>query len=398
MRVYSPGVFSRRTGRSRAPNLVAEVVADARASGLRLYDLSSSNPTSVGIVYPDDLLRVLVRAQREALTYRPEPFGSARARQAVARYLSQSRAGSFEVDDIMLSASTSEAYSFLFKLLCDPGAAVLIPAPSYPLFEHLAELEGVRVVPYRLAYDGAWHVDLDSVRRAMTPDVRAVVVVSPNNPTGHYVEPRELEALAELGLPLICDEVFFEYPLERTEPVPSGQQQRGQALTFSLGGLSKLCGSPQLKLGWTSIGGPKALVREARERLELIADTFLSVGTGIQAALPTLLELAPRITAAIGARCRENLAALKQAAEATPVSVLRTEGGWSAVLRLPAVGGEEELVTSLLQKRQVLVQPGYFYDFETEPYAIVSLLGEPGVFAEGAARLVAHVSELAGAG
>jgi alanine-synthesizing transaminase len=377
-------VFSRRSARDQSPNAIATRLASA---GPARFDLTISNPTTAGIVYPEELLRVLVSAQAQSLVYRPEPFGLPSAREAVARVTGA------DVADIMLTASTSEAYGFLFKLLCDPGDAVLVPAPSYPLFEHLAELEGVQALAYRLAYDGAWHVDLDSLRRAITPRVRAIVVVSPNNPSGQYLREDERDALASLGLPLISDQVFAEYPLVAGAPkvVPPSDS----CLTFTLDGLSKRAGSPQLKLGWTCITGPERARREARARLELIADTFLSVATPIQQALPDVLGLCPRITAAIAARCRENLATLERAVEASPVTLLRVEAGWSAVLRLPAVSSEEELVLGLLREQQVLVQPGWYYDFETEPYAIVSLLTEPSVFQEGVERLVEYVTRVA---
>jgi aspartate/methionine/tyrosine aminotransferase len=299
-----------------------------------------------------------------------------------------------EVADIMLTASTSEAYAFLFKLLCDPGEAVLVPAPSYPLFEHLAELEGLQALPYRLAYDGAWHIDLDSLKRAVTPRVRAIVVVSPNNPTGQYLREDERDTLASLGLPLISDQVFAEYPL--VAGAPKVVRPSDSCLTFTLDGLSKRAGSPQLKLGWTCMAGPEPARREARQRLELIADTFLSVATPIQRALPAVLELCPRITTAIAARCRQNLATLARAVQASPVTLLRAEAGWSAVLRLPAVASEEALVLGLLREQHVLVQPGWYYDFESEPYAVVSLLTEVPIFQEGVERLVEYVTRVAG--
>ncbi len=351
------------------------------------FDLTGSNPTRVGIVYPEELLGVLVRAQAESLVYHPEPFGMLAAREAVARVTGVNSA------DIMLSASTSEAYAFLFKLLCDAGDAVLVPAPSYPLFEHLAELEGVQALPYRLAYDGAWHIDTDSLRSALTPRVRAIVVVSPNNPTGQYVSDSEADALASFGLPLISDEVFGEFPLSGISP--RRPRPREGCLTFTLDGLSKRAGSPQLKLGWTVVSGPERERREACERLELIADTFLSVGTPVQQALPGLLDLCPRVTAAIGARCRENLATLTGVVQGSAVTLLRAEAGWSSVLRLPAVRSEEQLVLGLLREQQVLVQPGWYYDFESEPYVIVSLLTEPRVFREGTTRLVDYVTRIA---
>lgn len=352
------------------------------------FDLTSSNPTNAGIAYPPELVGVLERAQARSLVYRPEPFGLPVAREAVARLSGADAA------HVMLTASTSEAYAFLFKLLCDPGDAVLVPAPSYPLFEHLAELEGVQALPYRLAYDGAWHVELDEVRRALTPRVRAIVVVSPNNPTGHYLRQSEADALAALGLPLLCDQVFAPFSL--LENAPPAARALPDCLTFTLDGLSKRAGSPQLKLGWTVVAGPEAARREACERLELIADTFLSVGTPIQQALPDLLELCPAVTAAISARCRENLAQLQRAVHATPLTLLRAEAGWSVVLHLPAVASEEQLVLGLLREAGVLVQPGWYYDFQSEPYAVVSLLSEPLVFREGTERLVQYVTRVAG--
>lgn len=327
----------------------------------------------------------LERAQSASRVYRPEARGLRSAREAVSE-LTKS-----PVEDIVLTASTSEAYSYLFKLLCDPGDSVLVPAPSYPLFEHLAELEGVRAVPYRLAYDGAWHVDLGSVRAAVDARTRALVLVSPNNPTGHYTREAELAELARFGLPLISDEVFAPFWLGKPRPLPP---RPADCLMFTLDGLSKRAGSPQLKLGWMLVSGPEGARREALSRLELIADTFLSVSTPVQQALPQLLELCPEITEHIARRCRENLAALSQAVRGSAVTLLTPEAGWSAPLHLPRVVSEEELVLGLLRDASVLVQPGWFYDFEDEPYAIVSLLGEPRAFHEGVARLVTHVTRV----
>lgn len=384
-------MFSHRTGRSRAPNALAEQLAISPAAR---FDLCGSNPTTAGIEYPPELWRSLERAVADSHVYRPEPFGSLAARAAVARHFAQSREVTAPaLEDVLLTASTSEAYSFSFKLLCDPGDEVLVPAPSYPLFEHLAELEAVRLAPYRLAYDGAWHIDLDSVQRALTPRTRALIVVSPNNPTGQYLTPAELSSLEQLGLPILSDEVFFEYPLR------AGRRrvmQPRSCLGVSLGGLSKLAGSPQLKLAWAILSGPERQRREARERLELIADTFLSVSTPIQQALPALLEAAPLVSEAIGARCRHNLSQLAQLSASSPLTLLRAEGGWSAVLRLPNVVAEEDLVLGLLRSEGVLVQPGWFYDFESQPFCIVSLLTEPSTFRAGCERLVDYVTRVSG--
>jgi alanine-synthesizing transaminase len=380
-------VFSRRASRDQTPNAVASALA---RTGKPRFDLTGTNPTTAELALGDageGLLGVLVRAQAESLVYRPEPFGLEPARRAVAELCGA------EPEDVLLTASTSEAYAFLFKLLCDPGDQVLVPAPSYPLFEHLAELEAVEAVPYRLSYDGAWHVDLDSLRRAVSQRTRAVIVVSPNNPTGQYCSASERAALSALGLPIISDEVFAPFPL--LMPSAPSAPDDGECLHFRLDGLSKRAGAPQLKLGWTLISGPNRLRQAAKARLALIADTFLSVGTPIQRALPGILELCPAITAAIGQRCRENLALLSRLLHDAPVSMLRAEAGWSAVLRLPNVASEEQLVLGLLESEQVLVQPGWFYDFASEPYAVVSLLSEPRLFREGAARLVSYLNRVA---
>ncbi|HVY30542.1 MAG TPA: pyridoxal phosphate-dependent aminotransferase [Polyangiaceae bacterium] len=374
-------MFSRRSSRDQSPNAVAATLGGRRPA----FDLTSSNPTTAGLGYGESLLVVLERAQARSLVYAPEPFGLRSAREAVAAVTG------VPAPDVVLSASTSEAYSFLFKLLCDPGDAVLVPAPSYPLFEHLAELEAVQVQSYRLAYDGAWHVDLDSLRRAVTPRTRAIISVSPNNPTGQYLSASERLALESLGAPVIYDEVFAEFPFHGAAPAAP---RSTDTLTFTLDGLSKRAGSPQLKLGWTLLSGSPRARDEARQRLELIADTFLSVGTPIQQALPELLALCPAITQSIAARCRSNWAALVSALEGSPVSLLHAEAGWSAVLQLPRVQSEEQLVLGLLDATDVLVQPGWFYDFESEPFAVVSLLTEPRVFREGIARLARYMSRV----
>lgn len=391
-RFYSGSVLSRRSGRSLVPNALAELLAQ---SAPPRFDLCGSNPTRAGIAYPEAVREALVRAAAQSSSYAPEPFGATSARAAVARHFAVTRglAAPPETEDVMLTASTSEAYSFLFKLLGDPGDQVLVPAPSYPLFEHLAELETLELVPYRLAYDGAWHVDLDSLRSAITVRTRALIVVSPNNPTGQYLAPGEFAALERLGLPIVSDEVFFEYPLTGRQPAYTAAQQ---ALSFTLGGLSKLVGAPQLKLAWTILSGPEAARREARARLELIADTFLSVSTAVQLALPEILDAAPAITSSIRARCRQNLEVLASLSGASALTPLRCEGGWSAVLRLPGVVSEDDFVVGLLREQSVLVQPGWFYDFETQPFVIVSLLTEPSTFRQGCERLVAYVTRVAG--
>jgi aspartate/methionine/tyrosine aminotransferase len=385
-------VFSRRAPGDISLNALSQLL---ERTGPPRCDLTLSNPTRAGLDCAN-LLEIVARATTGAAAYAPQPFGLQSARCAVAERVF---AGGAELapDDVLLTASTSEAYGYLFKLLCDPGDAVLVPAPSYPLFEHLALLEGIQAVPYRLAYDGAWHIDGESLRSAVTERTRAVIAVSPNNPTGHYLAAEERAQLEALGLPLLVDEVFFEYGWRSGRRVRARELRSASAgLTFSMGGLSKLAGLPQLKLGWTAIDGPEPLRRAARERLELIADSYLSVGTPIQLALPELLASCGSATEWILARCRASLDKLSRALVGTPITLLAAEAGWSAVLRLPALLSEEAWVLGLLREQSVLVQPGWFYDFATEPYVIVSLLTSPDVFEEGIGRLLEHVTRIAG--
>jgi len=354
-------VLSRRAHWSAPPNRLALARAAHRGP---LLDLTNSNPTRAGIDYPlDELAEAMARAARTP--YEPEPLGLPVARDAIARHLGCS------FDEVVVTASTSEAYSFLFKLLCDPGDAVLTPRPSYPLLEHLAALELVELRHFPLEFHKRWEIaDVDA------RDAKAIVVVNPNNPTGSYVrEQRELEAL---GIPIISDEVFHDYAF--AEPAPSFG-------TFTLGGLSKSCGLPHYKLGWIQVSGPGA--REAIDALELIADNYLSVATPVQQALPELLAIAPRIREAIRARTRENLDILTRAIELAPSArLLPVEGGWSAVVRVPSIESDEELALRFIEQCGVVVHPGYFFDFDNDGYFVVSLLTRPDVFAEGIGRVV----------
>ncbi len=378
--------FSSRSSVDLATNRIARALEALRASGAPLLDLTLSNPTHAGLAYDAEAIRQAIAAPG-ALHYEPASFGLPSAREAAARHLGVA------AERVMLTASTSEAYAFLFKLFCDPGDDVLVPVPSYPLFEHLARLESVRLVPYRLAYDGAWHVDLASVRAARGARTRAVIVVSPNNPTGSYLKRDELAALGELGLPLVSDEVFASYALSaRPDARRVGTVLEAPAgLVFAMGGLSKLAALPQMKLAWTAVGGEPSQVRDALARLEIIADAFLSVGAPVQHALPALLAASAATRGAIVARTRDNLAHLRRAVEGSPASVLDVEGGWSATLRVPATRSEEDWVLALLEQAQVSVQPGHFFDFEREAYLVLSLLTPPDVFREGLSRLLAVV-------
>jgi aspartate/methionine/tyrosine aminotransferase len=364
-------------------------LAAARARGVALLDLTVSNPTTAGIPYAAGIGDALVRSS-DVLRYEPLAFGLASARAAVSA-LWRERGLSVPEERIALTASTSEAYAVSFKLLCDAGDEVLVPAPSYPLFEHLAGLENVRVVPYRLGYDGAWFLDVNEVAARRSERSRAVVVVSPNNPTGSYLKRDELARLAALGLPIVSDEVFGEYPLVSDARRVSSVLESAQSLVIALDGLSKLAALPQLKLAWMSLNGPEQVVAEALSRLELILDTFLSPNTPVQLALPALLESSHVARAAILERARANQKNLQTACEGTPVSVLPAEGGWYAVLRLPDVMSDEEWALALLEAG-VLVQPGYFFEFDAAPHAVVSLLTPEATLREGAARLLECVS------
>ncbi len=384
-------MFSRRTSRELGQNALAAALEETRARGAAVLDLTVSNPTTAQIPY-DEAAITAALADPQALVYAPAPLGIRSARESAAA--AASLAG-VPVDParVVLTASTSEAYAFLMKLLCDPGDDVLVPAPSYPLFELLAAFESVRLVPYRLAYDGAWHVDLDSARRAKGPRTRAVFVVSPNNPTGSFLKRDELTGLASLGLPIVSDEVFADYAFDDAPTTRARTAlEETRALVFALGGLSKQAALPQMKLAWTCVGGPAAQANEALARLELLGDSFLSAGTPVQVALPALLASRARATDAIRARTRQNLAALRAAlGKGSAATLLTVEGGWVATLRVPRTQGEEAWAIDLVTRDFVYVHPGHFFGFEDEAFLVLSLLTPPDAFAEGAARLVRRV-------
>jgi aspartate/methionine/tyrosine aminotransferase len=341
-------------------------------------------------------------------SYAPNPRGALSARCAVADYYRR-RGLHVDPDRIVLTASTSEAYAMLFKMLADPGEAILIPRPSYPLFDHLATLEGVRPVGYRIDFDGSrWGIDLPSLEQAAAAGARAVALVNPNNPTGSALTPQERVALdafcARCDLPIIADEVFWDYRFEGGAGVVStldaiGEpERRTEALTFTLGGLSKACGLPQMKLGWIVVGGPEGAVAEALERLEFIADCYLSVGAPVQSAAARLLELGETIRSAILERITANRASLERALTAdSPCRLLPADGGWYAVVQVPAIASEEDLALQLLDRDDVLVHPGYFFDFAREAYLIVSLLPDPVRLREGLRRILARVDGLTAA-
>jgi hypothetical protein len=388
-------MFSSRLPRASESNALSGALARLRRRGIPVVDLTESNPTRVGLDYPADLLAPLSDAA--SLRYEPTPLGWAPAREAVAADFLR-RGVPMDPGRVALTASTSEAYGLLFKLLCDPGDRVLVPVPSYPLFEYLTRLEGVETDGYALAHDGAWEVDLEGLAAAVTPRTRAVLVVSPNNPTGSILARRELERLsalcAERSLALIGDEVFADYPQAPRAGGVASVLEQGRALAFSLGGLSKSAGLPQVKLGWIGLGGPDPLVRAALAGLEFLCDSYLSVSTPVQRAAPTLLLRAEEIRRQIAARTSANLERLRAAAARHPACrLLLPEAGWSAVLQVPAVQSEEAMVLELLERERILVHPGYFFDFPREAFLVVSLLPPAEPFEEAVERLLLRVGE-----
>jgi aspartate/methionine/tyrosine aminotransferase len=364
-----------------------------------IIDLTESNPTRASFEYPSDLLAPL--AGERSLVYEPCPFGRLDAREAISRDYAR-RGLSVAAERIVLTASTSEAYSMLFKLLADAGDDVMIPRPSYPLFDHLTRLDLVVARPYDLEYHGSWSVDIGSVERALTPRTRALLIVSPNNPTGSFVTTPELDRIAALctagGVAIIADEVFGDYELRVGAAAGAGRPvERRDVLSFSLGGLSKSAGLPQLKLAWIAASGPDTAVAEALERLEIICDSYLSVSTPVQLAASDLLERAPAVRSQIQARIAANHRQLIERVATVPAcDVLQADGGWYGVLRVPSLTSEEDLVVSLVTKAGVLAHPGFFFDFPRESFLVVSLLPPCDVFAEGLDRVLRHVHSIAG--
>ena len=392
-------MFSSRTPERLEPNSLFHALERARAAARPLIDLTLTNPTEAGIEFPPAIFAPL--STPAVAAYRPQPFGLRAARAAVAADYAR-RGAAIDPDRIVLTASTSEAYSLLFKLLCAPsGDSVLVPAPSYPLFEHLTRLDGVTPVAYRLDYDVRWRVNLDSVDAAWQRTTRALLAVSPNNPTGSIVTPPELAALAgrcaSRDAALIVDEVFADYPLDRAADREDGDTAvtaDPPCLLFRLGGLSKSAGLPQLKLGWIAVEGPDAIVAHALQRLELICDTYLSVSTPVQVAAPDLIAAGAGVRRQIAARVRENYDELRRVNTDRPaVEVLPAEAGWSAVLRSPARGTEEEIMLDLLERDAVVVHPGFFFDFPREAFFVFSLLPPLDVFRDGVQRVMEYVGE-----
>lgn len=382
-------MFADRTNWNLAPNRLSEALARHRTAAKPIFDLSASNPAAAGFDYDREaILRAL--ANPAALTYEPDPKGMEIARRSVAEYY-RARGVNVAAADICLTASTSEAYSFVFRALCNPGDEVLVPAPSYPLFDFLAEIQDVRVIRYPLLHDHGWQIDFHSLDRTLTPRTRAVIVVHPNNPTGHFCKPAEMDRLNELcaarRIALVADEVFLDFALAGG-PAPSFAAD-SCALTFTLSGLSKLSGLPQMKAAWLVSSGPDEWKKPALERIEVIADTYLSVNTPVQLALPAFLDERHGFQRQLLGRVRRNLGELdRQLGGRKSCTRLEVEGGWYAILRVPATRTDEELAIELLETRSVHVHPGHFYDFPCEGYLVASLITREEEFAEGIKRLL----------
>jgi alanine-synthesizing transaminase len=391
-------VFSHRLPWAANPNAISAAIVARRRAALPTLDLTLSNPTAAGFDYPDEALQsALARGARAS--YLPDPCGLLSAREAVAEWLSR-EGDEVSPDDLILTASTSEAYSYLFKLLCNPGDEVVTPKPSYPLLEHLSALELVELRHSQMEVVSSggrrvWRQDPLSLTAHCSERTRVVVVVHPNNPTGNHLDSGEASALAgiaaSLGAVVVSDEVFIDYPL-------SGERRRSLAThadvpTVALGGLSKSAALPHWKLGWIRIAGPEPMRSEMRRALELIADTYLSVATPVQSAVRDILALAPAIQEQISRRCRANLSTLRRFFSGGAVDLFEPEGGWTAVIRAPRLWTDEGLVLEILDETGVLLQPGYFYDFPMDGFLVLSLLPREVDFAEGVSRVATFLAE-----
>ena len=388
--VFAHFMFAKRTDWDLTPNRLSEALAAHRAAGKKLFDLTCSNPTECGFEYDGEaILNAL--SNPAALKYEPDAKGLASARRTVAEYYAEKSAG-VGIEDIILTTSTSEAYSYVFRTLCNPGDEVLIPSPSYPLFDFLADIQDVNLVRYPLIYDNGWQIDFHALEQAITPRTRGVIVVHPNNPTGQYTKPAEMAKLnaicAARELAIIADEVFLDFSVG--EDCPASFAANPGALTFTMSGLSKISGLPQMKAAWLIVGGSEAWKKDALERLEVIADAYLSMNAPVQLALPALFEQRHSFREQILSRARGNLAELdRQLAGQNVCRRLLVEAGWYVVLRLPAVQSDEEFAIKLLETKGVYIHPGHFYGFPSTGYAVASLITPREEFADGIELLMA---------
>jgi alanine-synthesizing transaminase len=384
-------MFAERTSWNLVPNALTVAFDRFRASGRPLIDLTCSNPTAAGFKYDGEaILKAL--ASPLALEYEPDPKGLVTARRAVAEYYA-AHGVAINPAHILLTTSTSEAYSFIFRILCDPCCEVLIPEPSYPLFEFLAEIQDVRLVRYPLVYDHGWQIDFHALESAITANTRAVIVVNPNNPTGHYTKPHERERLnaicAQHELAILSDEVFLDFPVASALPNARSLAGNEAVLTFTMSGLSKIAGLPQMKAAWLVASGPADQTSDALERLEVVADTYLSMSAPIQHALPEFLARRHSFQRELTARVRQNLSELdRQLAAQKTCSRLDVEAGWYATVRVPATRSDEDAAIELLEKHGVAIHPGHFYDFPSDGHLVVSLITPESDFAVGIRRVL----------
>jgi len=393
-------MFSKRTNWNLEKNAYARAVERHRESGRALLDLTISNPTACGFEYDETTILAALRSP-VALRYDPQPKGLLSARQAVVNYYRQQNpSAATDAEHLVLTTGTSEAYSFLFRLLCESGDEMIVAHPSYPLFDFLATIEDVTLRPFRLIYDHGWQFDFAVLRQAIGPRTRAILLVHPNNPTGHFISCEEAAQLRDIAehhhLALVVDEVFLDYPLPGAEHRKRHGSFVGdsRALTFVLSGLSKTAALPQMKVAWIAAHGPDALVLEALARLELIADTYLSMNAPLQLALPKLLAQRSAIQSQIISRIEANLRELDdQLSRQESISRLKIEGGWYAVLRVPALESDEELAVRLLEEYSVLVHPGHFYEFIDDGYFVISLIPPEEEFAKGAEKLIEGIPQ-----
>ena len=386
-------MFADRTRWNLVPNRLSEALRLLRAARKPLVDLTVSNPTECGFAYDEHAIWEALQ-NPAALKYQPCARGLAAAREAVCEYYA-GRGVNVNVDDIFLTTSTSEAYSYVFRLLCNPGDEILIPAPSYPLFDFLADLQDIKAARYPLVYDHCWQIDFYALEQAITARTRAVIVVHPNNPTGHFTKHSEVEKLnaicAEGGLALIVDEVFLDFCLGAEQA--SSFADNSSALTFTLSGISKICGLPQMKAAWLAISGPQESKNEAKARVEVIADTFLSMNAPVQLALPSFLSRRDAFQKQLMSRVRRNLAELDRQLSVQKVcSRLEVAGGWYAIVRVPATRPDEDLAFALLHDEGIYVHPGYFYDFPSEGYLVLSLISKEREFSAGSQCVLRYLA------
>jgi alanine-synthesizing transaminase len=385
-------MFARRTDWNLSTNRYSLALERAQLSGRALLDLTASNPTNVGLHFEGD--RILQALQhRNALEYEPASKGILPARDAVAAYYA-GHGVVLSSEQIILTVSTSEAYTYCFRLLCNPGDEVLVPSPSYPLFEFLADIQDVKLVPYELVYDHGWQIEFESLRHAITPRSRAIMVVHPNNPTGHFTRSWELERLNALcrdhELALVADEVFLDYGI--TGETPLTFSANDCALSFTLSGLSKICALPQIKVAWIVVSGPAELARTAIDRLDVIADTYLSPNAPVQWAIPELLSTRQEIQHQLRERALRNLRDLDSLLKTANLTTrLALDAGWYAVLRIPATRSDEDVAIALLEQEGVLIHPGHFFDFPGAGYLVASLIAPEPDFREGMGRVLRAV-------